>query len=76
MGKKMKMTVVTPSEIYSKLILRAYELNLTNREYYLALAMQDLGIVTQGETLTEQLAIKLKTHIKKLDQQDNQLKMA
>ncbi len=72
----MKMTVVTPSEIYSKLILRAYELNLTNREYYLALAMQDLGIEGQGETLTEELAIKLKTHIKKLDQQDNQLKKA
>lgn len=46
---------------------RAFELNLTNREYYLALAMQDLGIEGEGEELTEEIAAKLKSKIKELD---------
>ena len=56
----MKMTVVTPSAVYSRLIQRAYELNLTHREYYLILALQDLGIEGQGEELTKEIAAKLK----------------
>ena len=67
----MKMTVVTPSEVYAKLIQRAYELNLTNREYYLALAMQDLGIEGEGEALNPETAAKLRERIKELDQQDH-----
>lgn len=64
------MTVVTPSKVYSKLIQRAFELNLSNREYYLALAMQDLGIAGEGELLDEETAAKLKKRIKELDKED------
>ncbi len=74
MGKKKKMTVVTRSEIYGKLIQRAFDLDLTNREYYLVLAMQDLGIEGKGEELNEEIATKLKKRIKELDDQDRQQK--
>ena len=63
-----KVSVRTPPQIYKKLMQRAFELNLTNREYYLALAMQDLGIAGEGEELTEETANKLKARMKELDQ--------
>jgi len=62
-----KVSVRTPPQVYQKLMQRAFELNLTNREYYLALAMQDLGIEGEGEELTEEIAAKLKSKIKELD---------
>ena len=68
MGKDKKVTVRTPADVYLKMLQRAFELNLTNREYYLAVAMQDLGIVEDGERLTEETAAKIKTYIKELDQ--------
>lgn len=70
MAKPKKMSVATPAEIYGKLRQRAFELNLTNREYYLVLAMQDLGIAGEGEELDEETAAKLKERIKELDQSD------
>ena len=72
MGKDKKVTVRTPAEIYIKMLQRAFELNLTNREYYLALAMQDLGIAGQGEVLNEETASKLKAYLKELDHQAKQ----
>jgi len=62
-----KVSVRTPPQVYQKLMQRAFELNLTNREYYLALAMQDLGIEGEGKELTEEMATKLKSKIKALD---------
>ena len=70
MAKPKKMSVATPAEIYGKLRQRAFELNLTNREYYLVLAMQDLGIAGEGEELNEEMAEKLKQRIKELDELD------
>lgn len=70
----MKMTVTTPSDIYSKLILRAYELGLTNREYYLALAICDLELMEKGKELTKETADAIKKRIKELDQSDKKQK--
>ena len=67
MGKEKKISVRTPSEIYTKLMQRAYELDLNHREYYLALAIQDLERVGQGQGLTEAEAKELKARIKKID---------
>jgi len=70
MGKDKKVTVRTPATVYIKMLQRAFELNLTNREYYLAVAMRDLGLIGEGEELTEENAAKIKAHIKELDQED------
>lgn len=69
MAKERKISVRTPSEVYSKLMQRAYDLNLSHREYYLALAMKDLGMEGKGDILDEKLAEKLKTRIKELDKE-------
>ncbi|MEM6359625.1 MAG: hypothetical protein AAF731_06015 [Bacteroidota bacterium] len=69
-----KVSVRTPPQIYKKLMQRAFELNLTNREYYLALAMQDLGIAGEGEELTEATANALKARMKELDQENQKKK--
>lgn len=70
MGKEKKISVRTPSTIYTKLMQRAYELDLNHREYYLALAIQDLEKIGEGQGLTEREAKELKAHIKELDQKD------
>jgi len=69
-----KVSVRTPPQVYQKLMQRAFELNLTNREYYLALAMQDLGIEGEGEELTEEMATKLKSRLKELDDKNRKEK--
>lgn len=69
-----KVSVRTPPQVYKKLMQRAFELNLTNREYYLALAMQDLGIAEEGEELTEETANQLKARMKELDQENQKKK--
>ncbi len=70
MGKKKKVTIVTPSKVYAKLIQRAYELDLNHREYYLGVVMRDLGMIGEGEELTEITAAEIKTYIKELDKHD------
>jgi len=72
MGKDKKVTVRTPADVYIKMLQRAFDLNLTNREYYLAVAMRDLGLIGQEEELTEETAAKIKKHIKELDAQARQ----
>lgn len=67
MSQEKKISVRTPSSVYIKLIQRAHELNLNHREYYLALAVKDLGLAGEGEILTEKEAQKIKTYIEKLD---------
>jgi len=67
MPKEKKISVRTPPELYTKLIQRAYALNLNHREYFLALAIQDIGIEGEGDMLTEELAAKLKQKIKEMD---------
>ena len=67
MPKEKKISVRTPSEIYIQLMQRSYDLNLNHREYFLALAMKDMGIEGEGNILTEELAEKLKQRIKKMD---------
>ena len=69
-----KVSVRTPPQVYQKLMQRAFELNLSNREYYLALAMQDLGIEGEGEELTEEMATKLKSRLKELDDKNRKEK--
>ena len=71
MRKDKKVTVRTPAEVYIKMLQRAFDLNLTNREYYLSVAMRDLGLI-EDEELTEETAAKIKKYIKQLDQQDRQ----
>lgn len=66
------MTVVTPSAIYGKMIQRAFDLNLTNREYYLGLIMRDLEMIGEGAELTEATAAEIKKRIKEFDQQDKE----
>jgi acyl-CoA reductase-like NAD-dependent aldehyde dehydrogenase len=70
MAKYKKVTVRTPATVYIKMLQRAFELNLTNREYYLAVAMKDLGLIGEGEELTETNAAKIKAYIKELDEQE------
>lgn len=71
MGKEKRISVRTPGEVYTKLLQRSYELNLNHREYYLALALKDLGLDGEGESiLTEGDAIKLKALIKEMSKSD------
>jgi acyl-CoA reductase-like NAD-dependent aldehyde dehydrogenase len=70
MAKYKKVTVRTPAKVYIKMLQRAFELNLTNREYYLAVAMKDLGLIGEGEELTEASATKIKAYIKELDEEE------
>jgi len=69
-----KVSVRTPPQVYQKLMQRAFELNLTNREYYLVLAMQDLGMIEEGMELNEETAAKLKKQMKELDRQNSKSK--
>ena len=71
MGKKKKVTIITPPDIYIKMIQRAYELDLNHREYYLGVIMRDLGMIGQGEELTEATAIEIKKRIKEMDKQQD-----
>lgn len=67
MSKEKKISVRTPAAVYEKLIQRAFQLDLTHREYYLALALQDLGLAEEGEEMDKVTATKLKKHIKSFD---------
>jgi len=70
MSQEKKISVRTPSEVYIKLIQRAYELDLNHREYYLALAMKDLELVGKGQTIDKKEAQKIKQLIKDMDTSD------
>ena len=67
MSQEKKISVRTPSSVYAKLILRAHELDLNHREYYLALAMKDLGLTGTGQTIDEKEAQHIKQLIKEMD---------
>ncbi len=67
MSQEKKISVRTPSEVYIKLIQRSYELNLNHREYYLALAMKDLGLTGTEQTINEKEAQDIKQLIKDMD---------
>lgn len=68
MPKEKKISVRTPPTLYTKLLQRAYALNLNHREYFLALAIKDLE--EEGEGLTEDRAAKLKQRIKDMDREE------
>ena len=68
MAKEKKISVRTPPTIYTKLMQRAYELDLNHREYYLALAIQDLEREGKGQGLSKTEAKELKSKIKKFDE--------
>jgi len=70
MSQEKKISVRTPSEVYIKLIQRAYELDLNHREYYLVLAMKDLELVGKGQTIDKKEAQKIKQLIKDMDTSD------
>lgn len=59
-----KFSVNTPDELYKLIRHRSIDLELSHREYFLALAIEDL----RNNQLTEQDAESLKSMIEKLDQ--------
>lgn len=67
MPKEKKISVRTPPTLYARLLQRAYALNLNHREYFLALAMEDMADEQQG--LSEERAAALKQQIKDLDKE-------
>lgn len=69
MAKEKKLTVRTPGKVYVKIMQRAYDLNLTHREYYLAVAMLDLGMIGEVKELDEKIAAQIKRFVKELDQE-------
>lgn len=67
MAKEKKLSVRTPPNVYMGLIQRAFQLDMSHREYCLGLIMQDLERAEKGQGLTEAEANELKNRIKKLD---------
>ena len=59
-----KISVSTPDELYKLIRHRAIDLEMSHREYFLSLAIEDLV----NRQLTEQDTERLKTVLEKLDQ--------
>ena len=51
--RETKISVRTPGELYKKISNRAYDLGLNHREYFLCLAIAELGLVNKKEEKRE-----------------------
>ena len=68
--RESKISVRTPGELYKKISNRAYDLGLHHREYFLCLAIAELGLVKkEGEKgiLTPEMIKAAKQLLVKMD---------
>jgi len=71
--KSIKVSIQTPKEIHKRIIIKNYDLELTLREYFLCLAMLDLGMLENNEArdfITPALVEEVKAKIQELDNEE------
>lgn len=71
--RETKISVRTPGKLYKKINNRAYDLGLHQREYFLCLAIAELGLIENQDEiniLTPELIKEAKAMLKQLDEEN------
>ena len=68
--KKVKISIETPKELHRKIVMKNYDLEISQREYFLCLALIDLGLIgnlTENQKITSELIEEAREFLKGLN---------